>query len=66
MENSSEFVTVNDLAKELKVSSRTIQRMVLKKELPALRVGCHWRLRREWIEEWLKSNTINLPKEDSD
>jgi excisionase family DNA binding protein len=65
MKNSSEFVTVDELAEALKVSPRTIQRIVFRKDLPAIRVGRQWRFRREWIEEWLNSNTVNIDEEDN-
>ena len=56
----AEFVTVEELANVLKVTPRTIQRIVNRKELPAIRVGRQWRFRREWVAEWLEKNTVNL------
>ena len=53
-----EFVTVEELADKLKVSSRTIQRFVRRKELSAIRIGRQWRFRREWIERWLTQQTV--------
>ncbi|MFP4381092.1 MAG: helix-turn-helix domain-containing protein [Candidatus Sumerlaeia bacterium] len=54
-----EFITVDELAKQLKVHPRTIQRIVERKELRAIRIGRQWRFRKEWVEEWLESNTVN-------
>ena len=53
-----QFVTVDELAEQLKVSQRTIQRIVERKEIPAIRIGRQWRFRREWVEEWLQRNTV--------
>jgi len=54
-----EFLTVEELAKKLKVNPRTIQRLIERKELPAIRIGKQWRFRRETVTEWLESNTVN-------
>ena len=58
MPPKSEFVTVEELADMLKVSHRTVQRLVRRKELPAIRIGRQWRFRKEWIDEWLDKNTV--------
>lgn len=60
-----EFITVEELAETLKVHVRTIQRLVERKELPALRIGRQWRFKREWVTEWLERNTINGEKADT-
>ncbi len=57
MFDKEEYMTVEELATALKVSPRTIQRVVDRKELSAIRIGRQWRFKREWVEEWLKSNT---------
>ena len=58
-DNPDDILTVEELANALKVNPRTIQRLVRRKELPAIRVGRQWRFRREWVDEWLKKNTYN-------
>ncbi|MBN1902009.1 helix-turn-helix domain-containing protein [Candidatus Sumerlaeota bacterium] len=63
-EKKVDYVTVEELAKNLKVSMRTIQRIIHRKQLPAIRIGRQWRFRKEWVDEWLKNNTINLELED--
>ena len=58
MVQKREFITVEELADMLKVSHRTVQRLVRRKELPAIRIGRQWRFRKEWIDEWLDKNTV--------
>jgi excisionase family DNA binding protein len=60
-----DFITVEELAEMLKVSPRTIQRIIERKELPAIRVGRQLRFRREWVSEWLKKNTLNRHEESA-
>ena len=59
MDKDIEFFTAEELAELLKVSPRTIQRLVNRKELPAIRVGRQLRFRREWVDEWLDRNTTD-------
>lgn len=59
MEPQDEFVTIEELATLLKVSPRTLQRVIQRREMPAIRVGRQWRFRREWVKEWLQKNTVN-------
>jgi len=66
MINNGEYITVEELADALKVSPRTIQRIIDRKELPAIRIGRQWRFRRQWVDEWLKSNTVNVAKDTRD
>lgn len=53
------LVTVEELAERLSVHPRTIQRLVERQEIRAVRVGRQFRFRREWIEEWIQRNTLN-------
>ena len=65
MNEESEILTVEELAEALKVNARTIQRIVHRKEIPAIRVGRQWRFRREWVDEWLHRNTVNQERKRS-
>jgi len=61
----NEFLTVDELAQRLRVSERTIQRIVRRKEISAIRIGRQWRFRHEWIDEWLAKNTVTPQEERS-
>jgi excisionase family DNA binding protein len=49
----TEILSLRQLAEYLMVSEKTIYRMTEKRELPAFRVGTHWRFRRDDIDAWL-------------
>ena len=46
------FLTIEEVANLLKVSSKTVRRLVQKGELPGFRVGNQWRFKAEQIESW--------------
>jgi len=56
MDQNSENVrllTLAEAAELLHVSTRTVQRMIRAKNLPALKVGGQWRLRESQLRRWL-------------
>ena len=64
-EGDIEFLTVEELAERLKVSTRTIQRIVRNKELQAVKVGRQFRFKKEWVNQWLHENTFEKEGQDS-
>ncbi|MBM4262642.1 MAG: helix-turn-helix domain-containing protein [Deltaproteobacteria bacterium] len=47
------LLTLSEAAKLLQVSTRTLQRMIRQKQLPAFKVGGQWRLREAQLSDWL-------------
>jgi excisionase family DNA binding protein len=47
------LLTLSEAAKLLQVSTRTLQRMIRQKQLPAFKVGGQWRMRESQLGEWL-------------
>jgi excisionase family DNA binding protein len=50
----SEFLTVEEVAKYLRLPLSTVYKLVQDKRLPGFKVGKHWRFRREAFQEWIK------------
>jgi excisionase family DNA binding protein len=52
------FMDVKEVAEYLRVSPKTVYRMIDKNRIPAIRVGKLWRFDAEAIDKWLqrKSN----------
>ncbi|MGE5215733.1 MAG: helix-turn-helix domain-containing protein [Chloroflexota bacterium] len=49
------LLTLPEAAELLHVSTRTVQRMIRRKDLPAFKVGGQWRLRESQLTQWIES-----------
>jgi excisionase family DNA binding protein len=49
----SSFLTTEEVLAYLKVTPRTIYRLIRTGELPAVRIGRQWRFRRQDLDAWL-------------
>lgn len=52
-----EFLTVEEVAELLRVSSRTVQRLLKEGKLPGVRVGRQWRIPRAELLAYLRGPT---------
>lgn len=52
-------MTLQELARYLRVHEMTVYRMIQRGDLPALRVGRAWRFRKDQIDRWLARREIN-------
>jgi excisionase family DNA binding protein len=48
------LLTIKQAAELLRVSPRTIQAMIQRKELTAFRVGHQWRIRESQLTKWIQ------------
>ena len=63
------LLTLSEAANLLQVSTRTLQRMIRNRELPAFKVGGQWRLRETQLREWVESREgllVKVEKEHRD
>jgi excisionase family DNA binding protein len=56
------LMTVKEVARYLHVVQLTVYRMIDRGDLPAVKVGSRWRIRRQDLEDYLKRST-SQPKE---
>ncbi len=56
-----EILTLTEIARYLKVSERTILRMVKRGELPGSKVASQWRFQRVAIDQWLTAKMESAP-----
>ena len=50
---SSTLMTIEEVAKYLKVSTRTLYRLVQQRRIPAIKVGRQWRFRKDEVYNYL-------------
>lgn len=46
--------TISEIAEILRVTERTIYNYIKEDELPAIKIGKHWRVRHEHLEQFLQ------------
>jgi excisionase family DNA binding protein len=54
MSDYPEIMTMPQAAEFLQVSTRTLQRMVKRGEIPGRQVGSQWRFDRDQLREWVR------------
>lgn len=54
---STEVMTPAEVAEYLRVPEHTVELLVAKGEIPARRIGEHWRFSRTALEEWLRASS---------
>lgn len=52
-----DILTIREVADYLKVTERTLYRLVQEGKLPAFKVGNSWRFRREDLERWISEQS---------
>ena len=52
----TELMTVQELADYLRVTEKTIYRLLKRGKIPATKVGRQWRFKKTVIDEWLQRN----------
>jgi len=50
---SLRLLTLSEAAELLHVSTRTLQRMIRRNDLPAFKVGGQWRVRESQLAQWI-------------
>ena len=51
---SRDIFTLREVAQYLKVTERTIYRLVAEQRIPAFKVGGSWRFRRGDLDDWIR------------
>jgi len=49
----NEFMTLEEVARYLRLSVHTIYKMAQQKRIPAMKAGALWRFKKENIDEWM-------------
>ena len=59
-----EVLTLREVAAYLRVTERTIYRMVGNRKIPAFKVGGSWRFKLTEIDEWIKAQTHEVSENE--
>jgi len=54
----TEFMTVDEVADYLRVTEKTIYRLLKQGKIPAVKVGHQWRFDKTLIDEWLQQRSV--------
>ncbi len=57
-----EFLTTDEVLEYLRINARTVYRLIRDGELPAVRIGRQWRIRRSDLDEWLEAQRPSAAK----
>jgi len=49
----NEIMTVNEVAKYLRIPRSTVYKLAQRGKIPCQKVGRHWRFRKETLDRWL-------------
>lgn len=61
---ADDILTLAEVADYLKISDKTLLKMVNKKEIPCAKIANQWRFSRAMINDWLTSKMEVLPQND--
>ena len=59
---SIKLLTLAEAASILKISKRTLHRMIQNRQIPAFKVGGQWRILESRFQEWVQEEENTTPK----
>ena len=61
-DNAIKLLTLAEAATILKISKRTLHRMIQHRQIPAFKVGGQWRILESRVQEWVQEEENLAPK----
>ena len=61
-DTSIKLLTLAEAASILKISKRTLHRMIQNRQIPAFKVGGQWRILESRFQEWVQEEENTTPK----
>jgi|CXWL01.1.fsa_nt_gi excisionase family DNA binding protein len=59
--SAAEILTVHEIAQLLRVPKSTVYKMARMNQIPASKIGKHWRFVRSEIHRWLRAQSGTIP-----
>ena len=63
MSDEHDILTVEEVARYLKVTERHVYNLLSDRKVPAFKVGGAWRFKREQLEQWIEEGVNEQSKE---
>lgn len=63
--NMEELLTIEELARYLKISKHTLYKMLEKGKIPALKIANQWRFKKSDISKWIEQQRKTTLKEQN-
>jgi excisionase family DNA binding protein len=57
---TQQYMTVEEVAKYLQLHTQTVSRMAQRGELPGVKVGRHWRFKKETLDTFLDEQAVKM------
>ena len=64
LSSKTQLLTVNEVARELRVSNMTIYRLIKSGEIRAIRVGKNYRIRESDVNKYLADRAVRIEEEE--
>jgi excisionase family DNA binding protein len=64
--NNIKLMTLSEVATILKISKRTLHRMIQHRQIPAFKVGGQWRVLESRFQEWMQVEEHAAPKPEEE
>ena len=56
----AELITLEEVADYLRVTKKTVYRLLESGRIPAIKVGRQWRFSKSAVDEWLRANSVGI------
>ena len=63
MSDEHDILTVEEVARYLKVTERHVYKLLSDRKIPAFKVGGDWRFKKEQLENWIQESVNEQSKE---
>jgi len=57
---TEKYMTVEEVAKYLQLHTQTVSRMAQRGDLPAVKIGRHWRFRKDTLDAFLEEQAAKM------
>ena len=60
------MLTIDEVATYLKLHPLTVRRLARRGDIPAVKIGRQWRVKRDLLERWVEEGSMSKPDKPSE